>query len=159
MVIKQRRGHHTFITGAQKCTVFRPTGLSHMRWNQLCCCCCCSAPPLPLPLLCHRRDHSWRRYTDRKGVARAKAWRVVAAAAEEWKTGRDAARAKLAAAAAVVGDIFVSFFFLWWWWWWWLFRSRDEEELRRGRMSDGEEGMEGDGDAKKRVESEIWDYG
>lgn len=75
-----------------------------MRWNQLFCCCCWA--PLPPPLLCHRRDHSWRRYTDRQGAARAKAWRAVAAAAEEWKTGRDAARAKLAAAAAVVGCIF-----------------------------------------------------
>lgn len=98
---------HTFITGAQKCTVFRPTGLSHMRWNQLCCCCWAPAP-LPPPLLCHRRDHSWRRYTDRKGVARAKAWRVVAAAAEAWKAGRDAARAKLAA-DAVVGGMFLLF--------------------------------------------------
>jgi hypothetical protein len=29
----KRKGEYTFITGAQKCTVFNPIGLSHMRFK------------------------------------------------------------------------------------------------------------------------------
>lgn len=84
------------MTGAQKCTVFRPMGLSHMRLNQLTCwAACCSA----LAVDCHLRPHCcrcWLRNACWKPEAREKACRVWAAAEAEEKSGRDA-RVKAAA--------------------------------------------------------------
>lgn len=94
----------TFMTGAQKCTVLTPMGLSHMRLSQLCCACACASAVV----LCHLRLHCWRCWRKacccwRKGEAREKAARVWAAAEAEEKRGREA-RAKL-----VVGGMSLSF--------------------------------------------------
>lgn len=103
----------TFMTGAQKCTVLTPMGLSHMRLNQLTCwAACCSA----LAVDCHLRPHCcrcWLRNACWKPEAREKACRVWAAAEAEEKSERDA-RVKaaaeedmvlVAAAAALGGGI------------------------------------------------------
>jgi hypothetical protein len=88
----------TFMTGAQKCTVLKPMGLSHMRLNQpTWAAACCSA----LAVDCHLRPHCcrcWVRKACWKPDAREKACRVWAAAEAEEKRGRDA-RVKAAAAA------------------------------------------------------------
>lgn len=93
----------TFMTGAQKCTVLMPIGLSHMRLIQL----CWGPSAAPPAVLCHLRLHSWRRYALRNGDARWKAWRVWKAADVDEKSGRDA-RAKVDE-----GGIFGLFFFFW----------------------------------------------
>ena len=59
----------------QKCTVFTPTGLSHMRLAQLCCCCSAAAP--------EEEEVLWKR---RPAVLLA----ARRAAADRWKTGRAA---------------------------------------------------------------------
>lgn len=109
--ISCRRAKRTFMTGAQKCTVLKPMGLSHMRLNQpTCWAASCSA----LAVDCHLRPHCcrcWLRNACWKPEAREKACRVWAAAEAEEKSGRDA-RVKAAAeedmslvAALVVGSI------------------------------------------------------
>lgn len=89
-------GGRTFMTGAQKCTVLKPMGLSHMRLIQPTCgAACCSA----LAVDCHLRPHCcrcWPRKACWKPDAREKACRVWAAADAEEKSGRDA-RVKAAA--------------------------------------------------------------
>lgn len=91
------------MTGAQKCTVLKPMGLSHMRLNQpTCWAACCSA----LAVDCHLRPHCcrcWLRNACWNPEAREKACRVWAAAEAEEKSGRDA-RVK----AAAEEDILVS---------------------------------------------------
>ena len=90
------------MTGAQKCTVLKPMGLSHMRLNQpTCWAACCSA----LAVDCHLRPHCcrcWLRKACWKPDEREKACRVWAAAEAEEKSGRDA-RVK----AAAEEDIFL----------------------------------------------------
>lgn len=89
------------MTGAQKCTVLKPMGLSHMRLNQpTCWAACCSA----LAVDCHLRPHCcrcWVRKACWKPEAREKACRVWAAADAEEKSGREA-RAKEAAEEDIV---------------------------------------------------------
>lgn len=60
-------------TTHQKCTVFTPTGLSHMRLAQLCCCCSAAAP--------EEEEVLWKR---RPAVLLA----ARRAAADRWKMGR-----------------------------------------------------------------------
>lgn len=101
------------MTGAQKCTVLTPMGLSHMRLSQLCCACACASAVV----LCHLRLHCWRCWRKacccwRKGEAREKAARVWAAAEAEEKRGREA-RAKLVVGGMSLSFLPQSYYFLW----------------------------------------------
>lgn len=126
------------MTGAQKCTVLMPMGLSHMRLNQLCC-----APPSAV-VLCHLRLHSWRRYAARKGEARWKAWRAWKADEVEEKTGR-AARAKVDEGGILCGWLWTaagdaSLFFLFFLSSFFLQREKGREERSECRSGEAAEG-------------------